>query len=305
MNEYFVAACKCQTLWCANLSIWDCPCATPLLFSCLQGAWGSYTTCRLALPGSATPYLYWNIEPGPVDPCQIDLDEAIVTAGTFISMCWSDSNDTAVPPAAQVTSVELYMTTEAAFQSSFAVDSLLSSVNFQFIGNLAPVPTPDTGAAKRVPCGAWAAALPTDLQADTTYRLVAQIHMPSVGSDSLDFATTTLRVNSAATDVDENLPGRRDAAAALRIVQARPNPFNPAIAFSFENRDPGNLRLDFYDLGGRHVRSLDLGHLEPGRHEARWNGRDDQGRDVGSGVYFVRLAGPTESSAPRKITLVR
>jgi parallel beta-helix repeat protein len=69
-----------------------------------------------------------------------------------------------------------------------------------------------------------------------------------------------------------------------------PNPFNPATAISYQVPAPGGrVRLSIYDLSGRKVRTLVDEHRAAGRHAAVWQGRDDRGRELGSGVYFYRL----------------
>ena len=77
-----------------------------------------------------------------------------------------------------------------------------------------------------------------------------------------------------------------DAPAALAGVLA-PNPFNPSTTYFFELRDPAPVRLDVLDARGRVVRRLLDGEEQAaGRHEIRWDGRDDAGRDLPSGTYL-------------------
>jgi len=84
-----------------------------------------------------------------------------------------------------------------------------------------------------------------------------------------------------------------------------PNPFNPTTAISFTVPAPGaDVRLTVYDLAGRVVRTLVSGAVEGGEHVAVWNGRDEAGRPVGSGVYFYRLTvGGT--SVERKMVMLK
>jgi flagellar hook assembly protein FlgD len=51
------------------------------------------------------------------------------------------------------------------------------------------------------------------------------------------------------------------------------------------------VQLDVYDVAGRHVRTLVRRTVTVGEHRVTWNGRDDAGRAVASGVYLVRLRG--------------
>jgi hypothetical protein len=83
-----------------------------------------------------------------------------------------------------------------------------------------------------------------------------------------------------------------------------PNPFNPQTSVVFDIATPGDVRLRVYGVDGRLVRTLVAGHRAPGRYTSLWNGKDDRGRAVASGVYLLRLetAGFAQG---RKITLVR
>ncbi|MDP6125712.1 MAG: FlgD immunoglobulin-like domain containing protein, partial [Candidatus Latescibacteria bacterium] len=72
-----------------------------------------------------------------------------------------------------------------------------------------------------------------------------------------------------------------------------PNPFNPATDISFELEQPSDIRLMIVNPLGQIVRTVANGDRPAGRHSVVWDGRDDQGREVASGVYIVRLvAGP-------------
>jgi len=51
----------------------------------------------------------------------------------------------------------------------------------------------------------------------------------------------------------------------------------------------GNARLTIYDVTGRRVKTMHSGHLESGPHSLVWQGRDDGGRAVASGVYYLRM----------------
>ncbi len=71
--------------------------------------------------------------------------------------------------------------------------------------------------------------------------------------------------------------------------------FSPMLAFPtlvFELAATGPARLDIYSVKGRRLRRLLDGPLEAGRHELQWNGRDDAGRRLPSGVYLVRFGRP-------------
>jgi hypothetical protein len=93
-------------------------------------------------------------------------------------------------------------------------------------------------------------------------------------------------------------------ASPALALSAAPNPFNPLtrVAFALTRAQP--VELAVYDLKGRRLRVLARGIWAADEHVVTWNGRDDRGRELASGVYFVRLvAGP--QAAVTKVTLVR
>jgi hypothetical protein len=84
-------------------------------------------------------------------------------------------------------------------------------------------------------------------------------------------------------------PGDTAPALAFRLHAAVPNPFNPSTQLAFDLPQAGPVRLAVYDLRGALVRLLADGPLPAGRQVAVWDGRDDAGRGLASGVYFIRL----------------
>jgi flagellar hook assembly protein FlgD len=63
--------------------------------------------------------------------------------------------------------------------------------------------------------------------------------------------------------------------------------------------------LEIYDLTGRHVRTLLSGEVSAGTHSVQWDGRDERGSSVGSGVYFYRLRLGSKLESSRKMILMR
>ena len=81
--------------------------------------------------------------------------------------------------------------------------------------------------------------------------------------------------------------GRRPTTTALHANA--PNPFNPETTIGFELAASTGVRLEVFDLLGQKVRTLVARTLPAGSHQAVWDGRDDAGIQVGSGVYVYRL----------------
>jgi len=91
----------------------------------------------------------------------------------------------------------------------------------------------------------------------------------------------------------------------VSIAPARPNPFNPATLLAFQIERAGQVELKIFDAQGRVVRVLTQGHLTAGRHEAFWDGRDDDGRGMASGVYLAEVTVAGVGSDRTKLILVR
>ena len=91
----------------------------------------------------------------------------------------------------------------------------------------------------------------------------------------------------------------------LRLFANSPNPFNPSTMLRFELDAPQRVDLKIYDLAGRLVRTLETGApFGAGPHQMQWNGRDDAGQSVASGVYLVEIRAGGESASQR-ITLLK
>jgi hypothetical protein len=88
------------------------------------------------------------------------------------------------------------------------------------------------------------------------------------------------------------------------LFQNRPNPFNPVTTIRFGIPQEVSVRLGIYDLAGRRVRTLVDVTKEPGWYEVTWDGRNDAGLLVASGVYFCRLEAG-RSRALRKLVVLK
>ena len=98
----------------------------------------------------------------------------------------------------------------------------------------------------------------------------------------------------------------KDAAALLKAVhlfQNQPNPFSPETQIAFDLPMAGAVELMIYSVNGRLVRRLVKDTREAGRHTAGWDGRDDTGKKVGSGIYFYQLIAPGVEESRRMILL--
>jgi hypothetical protein len=94
------------------------------------------------------------------------------------------------------------------------------------------------------------------------------------------------------------------APAIFALAQNAPNPFGPRTMIRFSVSREGPVSLKVFNVGGRLVRTLVEEQLPAGPHAVNWDGRDEAGRRLASGVYFYRLD-DGERAQTRKSVLLR
>ncbi len=90
------------------------------------------------------------------------------------------------------------------------------------------------------------------------------------------------------------------------LGQNYPNPFNASTTISYnlpEMDEAGSLRLDIFDVQGRLIRTLVNGTAASGSHQVLWNGANEQGEPVPSGIYFYRLQAGSFQEIKRMVLL--
>ena len=90
----------------------------------------------------------------------------------------------------------------------------------------------------------------------------------------------------------------------IQIRSVSPNPFSSSTSVVFQSPGLSSMTFQVFDIAGRLVRTQSIGNSPAGRHTITWDGRDSQGAELGSGVYFIRLRG-AEQQASAKAVLVR
>jgi hypothetical protein len=90
----------------------------------------------------------------------------------------------------------------------------------------------------------------------------------------------------------------------VTLYQNYPNPFNPSTSIAYYLPRAGRASLVIYDVTGSRVRALENGSKPAGRHTILWDGRNDAGVQIGSGVYYYRLK-TGKDVITKKLVIVR
>ena len=90
---------------------------------------------------------------------------------------------------------------------------------------------------------------------------------------------------------------------AFELAQNTPNPFRPSTTIRFALPSERDVELRVFDVAGRAVKTIAQGPLGPGLHTLQWNGTDDNGGRLSSGVYFYRLTAGADR-AQRKMVII-
>ena len=81
----------------------------------------------------------------------------------------------------------------------------------------------------------------------------------------------------------------RDLLTSFVLAQNNPNPFGSSTVIAFSLPKESKVTLAIYDITGRMVKNLVDREMGAGNHTLRWDGKDQTGREVTSGIYFYRL----------------
>ncbi len=90
----------------------------------------------------------------------------------------------------------------------------------------------------------------------------------------------------------------------VSLQQNYPNPFNPTTTISFFLPGAGHVSLTIFDAQGKRIRDLIEREFTGGQATAVWDGRNNSGEAVSSGVYFYRLTAENKVLT-RKLTLLK
>ncbi|NIR48339.1 T9SS type A sorting domain-containing protein [candidate division KSB1 bacterium] len=149
-----------------------------------------------------------------------------------------------------------------------------------------------------------------DVLSATYYRVTAVDDANNESDYSNTTSTTSSNIHKAG--VGEEKEERTTAIPiAFALHQNFPNPFNPQTEIRFELPAANHVTLEIYNVLGEKIRTLTERNLTAGFHAASWDGKDDRGQNVPSGLYIYRMVvtsrdnGDAVFSQTKKLTLLR
>jgi plastocyanin len=118
---------------------------------------------------------------------------------------------------------------------------------------------------------------------------------------AIHVSMTGVVVVSQRTDINGNtgdvlLPSKID-------LSSYPNPFNAQTRISFNIPEAGLVNLTVYDIAGRSIRTLVNEYRPAGISAVTWDGRNNNGEQLASGIYFVRMIAGGQSTTHRAVML--
>ena len=174
-------------------------------------------------------------------------------------------------------------------------------------GDVSPLP-PGTGTLMRLHFTVEPSTPDTLLFIDSTTYLTAgnDLHLTLTNVDGsieiVPFFTEGSINVSIPTDVEDG--GLAGLPETYTLSQNYPNPFNPTTTIKFALPTGGEVRLDVYNILGQRVRTLVDKFLPAGEHEVVFDGKNDSGGRVATGVYFYRII-TKDFTESKKMVLIK
>ncbi|MGH7492998.1 MAG: InlB B-repeat-containing protein [bacterium] len=144
---------------------------------------------------------------------------------------------------------------------------------------------------------------------DKSIASASTVSVNGTFSSAVDWAVVALEIKSQAGVSKPGVTAENQSEGSAPVMDYQlypnhPNPFNAQTIIEYALPEEAKVGLFIYNLYGQQVRKL-VDTVQPsGYKRVRWDGRDDQGQEVGSGIYLIRFeAGPQRSS--RQITLLK
>ena len=109
----------------------------------------------------------------------------------------------------------------------------------------------------------------------------------------------------AVFDVTTGIEDETELPTAFELDQNYPNPFNPTTTISYSVPEAADIHVGIYNLLGQEIRTLSNGQHQPGVYSTLWDGLNQNGVRVESGVYIYRMTSSVGFNATRKLVMLK
>jgi hypothetical protein len=120
-----------------------------------------------------------------------------------------------------------------------------------------------------------------------------QVRFRSTGGSGAVLPNDDWFVDDVHLDVPVSVEAPPILPTEYAVSRNYPNPFNPATTIEYQIPEPGQVSLVIYNMLGQDIRTLLDGPIEAGYHKAVWDGTNDVGSSVASGIYVYRFQAST------------
>ena len=157
---------------------------------------------------------------------------------------------------------------------------------FVFVGTAVDSQMPAVGIDNTTPVERWGFAIISYYDTTGTFLGVDTMALRDASAplNAIDLMIRAVVTGVTGIDEDGRLP------AKLALHENHPNPFNPTTAIGFDLPSQSRVELSVYNMLGERVTTLVDNDLSAGTHRVIWEGRDDHGREVPSGLYLYKLS---------------
>ena len=226
---------------------------------------------------------------------------------------WANDSGAAAAPSMSLTGIEVGDTTPVLGLRGSIVDEEMGLKVDGFRVTVKNLSTDRAVAAVAAPDEAGYRLTVVDIETGRaamigdTLELSAQSPNPFIGVKPLRYTITTEDVKRSRIQLPELVA--YEIPAETQLLSNYPNPFNPETWIPYRLAEDAFVTLTIYDQTGQAVRTLDVGHQIAAVYENRsraiyWDGRNQVGEQVASGVYFYHLSAG-DYSATRKMLILK
>ncbi|MDZ4183088.1 MAG: FlgD immunoglobulin-like domain containing protein, partial [Candidatus Cloacimonadaceae bacterium] len=199
--------------------------------------------------------------PDPTLPVELSSFTAIYSAGMFVNIAWVAASET-----------------NHLGYNILRNESDMVSNALQLNQN---VITPADGVA----LGTQMSYIYTDTDLQNGFTYYYWLESLDLSGASVLYGPITVLISSEPGD-----PGTPPLPPSVtKLMAAYPNPFNPSTNIRYSLKEAGKVRIEIYNVKGQMIRTFENNHNQPGYYQVMWDGRDNSGRAVSSGLYLYRM----------------